>query len=196
MRGSTSCSPFRSQAAPYRVGLSFIFCQSHLISQYTLDPGLVNLYFYTLREPNNYIKRASPFCSSLSVVRPTQFFGIITKKEEKKREKKPHGLTFLALINSFNWKMSIITTFPGIRGSLVYPFFHDIDHYYFWHIEFVSIRWLSCLEKHAYLLARPFFIAPYFEVPATQLCLVVFKLHKSGEPTFLFVNCTWKLNER
>ena len=31
------------------------------VTQYTLDPGLVNLYFYTLRETNNYIKRASPF---------------------------------------------------------------------------------------------------------------------------------------
>ena len=186
MRGSTSCSPFRCQAAPYRVNLSFIFCQSHLITQYTLDPGLVNLYFYTLREPNNYIKRASPIF---------WHYHIITKKEEKKREKKPHGLTFLALINSFNWKMSIITTFKGIRRSVVYPPFYEIDHYYFWHIEFVSIWWLSCLKKHAYLLARPFFIAPYFEVPVTQLCLVVFKLHKR-EPTFLFVNCTWKLNER
>ena len=103
----------------------WFFCQSHLITQYTLDPGLVNLYFYTLREPNNYIKRASPFFSSFSVVRPTQFFSIITKKGEKEREKKLQGLTFLTLINSFNWKMSIITTFPGIRGSVVYPFFYE-----------------------------------------------------------------------
>ena len=181
MRGSTSCSPFRCQAAPYRVSLSLIFCQCHLITYYTLDPGLVNLYFYTLREPNNYIKRASPFFSSFSVVRQTQFFGIITKKGEKKR----HGLIFLALINSFNWKMSIITTFPGIRGSVVYPFFYEIDHYYFCHIEFVSIWWLSCLEKHAYLLARPFFIAPYFEVPATQLCLVVFSSTKGNPRSYL-----------
>ena len=83
MRGSTSCSPLRCQAAPYRVSLSLIFSQCHLITQYTFDPGLVNLYFYTLREPNNYIKRAIPFSSSFSVVRPTQFFGIITKKGGK-----------------------------------------------------------------------------------------------------------------
>ena len=38
----------------------WFFCQCHLITQYALDPGLVNLYFYNLREPNNYIKRASP----------------------------------------------------------------------------------------------------------------------------------------
>ena len=75
------CSPFRCQAAPYRVSLSLVFCQCHLITHYTLDPGLVNLYFFTLREPNNYIKRASPFFSSFSVVRPKQFFGIITKKK-------------------------------------------------------------------------------------------------------------------
>ena len=83
MRGSTSCSPFRCQVAPNRVSLSLIFCQCHLITQYTLDPGLVNLYFYTLREPNNYIKRTSPFFSSFSVVRLTHFFGIITKKKKK-----------------------------------------------------------------------------------------------------------------
>ena len=40
-----------------------------------------------LREPNNQIKRASPFFSSFSVVRPTQFFGIIKKNKEKKKEK-------------------------------------------------------------------------------------------------------------
>ena len=198
MRGSTTCSPFRCQAAPYRASLSLIFCQCHLTTQYTLDPGLLNLYFYTLREPNNYIKRTSPLFSSFSVVRLTHFFGIITKKRkkagEKERKKKRQGLTFLTLINSFNWKMSIIT-FPGIRGSVVYPFFYEIDHYIFCHIEFVSIWWLSCLERHACLLARPFFITPYFEGPATQLYLVVFKLYQR-EPTFLFVNCTWKLNER
>ena len=137
----------------------------------------------------------SSFFSSFSVVRPTQFLGIITKKRGKGKEKETTSFNFLTLINSFNWKMSIITKFPGIRGSVVYPFFYEIDHYIFCHIEFVSIWWLSCLERHAYLLARPFFIAPYFEGPATQLCLVVFKLHRR-EPTFLFVNCTWKLNER
>ena len=194
MRGSTSCSPFRCRAAAYRVSLLLIFCQCHLITQYTLDSGLVNLYFYTLREPNNYIKRASLFFSSFIVVRPTQFFGIITKKKgEKERKRKRQGLIFLTLINSFNWKMSIITTFPGIRGSVVYPFFYEIDHYFFCHIEFVSIWWLSCWERHAYLLARLSLIAPYFQAPAqTQLCLVVFKLHQR-EPTFLLVNCTWKL---
>ena len=104
--------------------------------------------------------------------------------------------------------MSIITTFPGIRGSVVYPFFYEIDHYFFCHIEFVSIWWLSCWERHAYLLARPFFIAPYFEAPAqTQLCLVVSrrqappkgthvlirKLHmeiKLKVRTYLFCSCT------
>ena len=61
------------------------------------------------------------------------------KKGEKERKKKRQGLTFLILINSFNWKMSIITIFPGIRGSVVYPFFYEIDQYIFCHIEFVLI---------------------------------------------------------
>ena len=86
----------------YRVSLSLIFCQWNLITPYTLDPGLVNLYFYTLREPNNYIKRASLFFSSFNVVGPAQFFGIITKKGEKERKKKRQGPTFFTLINSFN----------------------------------------------------------------------------------------------
>ena len=192
MRGSTSCSPFRCQAAPYRVSLSLIFCQCHLITQYTLDPGLANLYFYTLREPINYIKRASPFFIRLaSSDRPN--FLALSQKRGKGKEKETTRFDFFTFINSFNWKMSIITTFPGIRGSVVYPFFYEIDHFIFCHIEFVLIWWLSCLERHAYLLACPFFITPYFEAPATQLCLVVFKLHQR-EPTFLFVNYTWKLN--
>ena len=40
-----------------------------------------------LREPNNYIKRASPLFSSFSVVRPAQFFSIIKKKNEKETTK-------------------------------------------------------------------------------------------------------------
>ena len=49
----------------------------------TLDPSLVILYFYTLRELNTYIKRPSPFFSSFSVVRQTQFFGIFKKHEKE-----------------------------------------------------------------------------------------------------------------
>ena len=46
--------------------LSFNFDQFfyHLVTQYTLDPGIVNLYFYTLRELNTYIKRPAPYFSS------------------------------------------------------------------------------------------------------------------------------------
>ena len=124
-----------------------------------------------------------------------QFFGIITNKEKRKGKKERQGLTFFTLINSFNWKMSIITTFPSITGLVVHPFFYEGDHYIFCHVEFVSIWWLSCLERLAYLPARPFFIAPSLEAHVSQPCLVVFKLHQR-EPTFLFVNCTWKLNER
>ena len=114
-----------------------------LITKYTLDPGLVNLYFFTLRGPINYIKRTSPrhppFFLRLAASDRPNFLALSQKKGEKERKKKRQGLTFLTLINSFNWKMSIITTFPGIRGSVVYPFFYEIDHFIFCHIEFVSI---------------------------------------------------------
>ena len=49
--------------------------------------------------------------------------------------------------------MSIITAFPGIKRSVVYPFcflpflglfFYEIDHHIFRNIEFVSIWW-PCL---------------------------------------------------
>ena len=56
--------------------------------------------------------------------------------------------------------MSITTTFPGIRDSVVYPFCYEIDHHIFRHIEFVSM-WsanvvtMSCLEIHAYLQILP-----------------------------------------
>ena len=62
-------------------------------------------------------------------------------KKIQKRKKKRQSLTFLTLIDSLNLKMSIITTFPGIRGSesVLYPFCYEIDHRTFRHIEFVSI---------------------------------------------------------
>ena len=64
------------------------------------------LHLYTLRQPNNYIKRVSPFFSSFSVVQPTLFLGIIKKRRRKGKEKETttQGLTFLTLINTFNLK--------------------------------------------------------------------------------------------
>ena len=60
--------------------------QCHLITQYTLDPGLVNLYFYTLREPNNYTKGASPFFLRLaSSDRPN---GLTISQKKRKRKGK------------------------------------------------------------------------------------------------------------
>ena len=64
---------------------------------------LVNLYFYTPREPNNYIKRASALFSSFSVVRPTQFFGII-KQQRKEKEKETTRFNLFDLNNSFDLK--------------------------------------------------------------------------------------------
>ena len=83
--------------------------------------------------------------------------------------------------------MSVITTFPGIRDSVVYPFCYEMDHHSFRHIEFVSM-WsanmvtMSCLGIHAYLLARLFFIAPYFEAPTTQLYVSLFSSTTEGNP--------------
>ena len=83
-----------------------------------------------LREPNNYIKRASPLFSSFSVVRPTQFLGIIKKKMKQKR----HSRSFLTLINSFNFKDehdNIISRHKRFGAVSI--------HHTFRHIEFVSI---------------------------------------------------------
>ena len=59
--------------------------------------------------------------------------------------------------------MSIITAFPGIKRSVVYPFcflpflgalFYEIDHHIFRHVEFVSIWWpcLVVFMLHAMML--------------------------------------------
>ena len=89
-----------------------------------------------LREPNDFMKRTSPLFSSFSVVRPTQFFGIIKKK---KNENETTKLNLFELINFFKFKDEHYNNIPGIRGSVVYPFCYEIDHHTFRHIEFVSI---------------------------------------------------------
>ena len=88
-----------------------------------------------LREPNNYIKSASPLFSSFSVVPPVQFFSIIKKKNEKETTKlNPFDFNY-----SFNFKDEHYNNIPGIKGSVVYPFCYEVDHHTFRHIEFVSI---------------------------------------------------------
>ena len=47
------------------------------------------------------------------------------------------------------------------------------------------------VSPHAHVLYRALLRSACY----TVICLVVFKLHHR-EPTLLFVNCTWKLNER
>ena len=93
-----------------------------------MDPGIVNLYFYTLREPNNYIKRASALFSSFSVVRPTQFFGII-KQQRKEKEKETTRFNLFDLNNSFDLKDEHYNNIS--RGSVVYLFCGEIDHHTF-----------------------------------------------------------------
>ena len=72
-------------------------------------------------------------------------------------------------------------TFPGIRGSAVYPFCYESKSTIILSAIFSLFRFgdqvlFSLLgiggrkkqrgarERHAYLLARTFFIAPYFDV--------------------------------
>ena len=99
-----------------------------------LDPGIVNFYFYTLRGPNNYIKRLSPFFLRLASYDRPNFLALSKKK---KRE----SLTFLTSINSFNLKdehYHIISRHKRFSGI---SFLLWIDHHRFRHIEFVSIWW-------------------------------------------------------
>ena len=99
-------------------------------------------------------------------------FLAIFKKARKRNDKLYFfGLKLILLI----WKMSIITAFPGIKRSVVYPFcflpflvlfFCEIDRHIFHHIEFVSIWWP---------------------------CLVVFRLHgnDAGVSGLLFSDFLW-----
>ena len=62
------------------------------------------------------------------------------------------------------------------------------------HISSLGYLWFQALgivgrkkergarERHTYLLARTFFIAPYFEVPATQLYVLLFSSSTIGNP--------------
>ena len=153
----------------------------------------------------NNIKRASPLFSSFSVVRPTQFFGIIKKK---KRTKKGQSWSFFTLINSFNFKyehynnISTHKRFGGVsfllwnRPSYFPPYWVCFD--------LVTMSCLACVAgawkwwaqertgrtRETRVSRRAHVLACY-----TAICVVVFKL-QHREPTLLFVNCTWKLNER
>ena len=62
-----------------------------------LDSGLVNLFFYTPREPNNYIKGASPFFSSFNVVPTDPIFWHYHKKRGKGKEKETTRVNFFYL---------------------------------------------------------------------------------------------------
>ena len=130
------------------------------------------------------------FCSSNHF----RSMALSQKKGGKERKKKRQGLTFLTLINYFNWKMSVITTFPVIRGSVVYPFFYEIDHFIFCHIEFVSIWWLSCLERHALFRSAYYTALSHcFQAPPKGTHVLICKLHmeiKWKVRTYLFCSCT------
>ena len=121
------------------LSLSFNFDQIQLVTQYTFDPVLANLYFYTSRELNTYINFFFVQC------RPTDpVFWHFLKKQEKETTR---FIFFWTQINSFNLKnqhYNIISrhkTFGGVSSLLFTLFgpFYEIDHHIFCHIEFVSI---------------------------------------------------------
>ena len=164
-----------------------------------------------LREPNNYIKRASPLFSSFSVVWPTQFFGIIKKQRKMKRQ----SWSFFTLINSFNFKdehynnISRHKRFGGVsiliwnRPSYFSPYWVCFDLVTMSCLVCVTGAWKwwaqettgSARETRVSPRAHVLYWALLRSACYTAICLVVFKLHHR-EVTLLFVNCTCKLNER
>ena len=81
--------------------------------------------------------------------------------------------------------MSIITALPGIKRSVVYPFcfftlfgpyFHEIDHHVFRHIEFGSIWWpcLVVFRLHGIMLV--------FQASYSQICCDYFFFTPPTDP--------------
>ena len=125
MTGSASCLPFRHQTALtllafHLILIKFLSFSYSVYDQYTIsirsvyDPVLVNLYFYTLRELNTYINFFFVWCCPTDPV----FWHFFKKQEKETTRFIFFGLKLILLIS----KMSIITAFPGIKRSVVYPF--------------------------------------------------------------------------
>ena len=137
------------------------------------------------------------------------------KKKRKKRKKKRQSWTFLTLINSFNFKDEHYNNISKHKrfGGVSYLLWSRRSYFppYWVCFDLVTISCLACVagawrwwaqertgrvretrvSSSAHVLYRPLLRSACY----TAICLVVFKLHHR-EPTLLFVNCTWKLNER
>ena len=139
------------------------------------------------------------------------FLGLSKKKRKKKRQ----SWSFFTLINSFNFKdehynnISSHKRFGGVsillwnRPSYFPPYWVCFDlvtmscsacvtgAWKWWAQERTGSARETRVSPRAHVLYRALLRSACY----TAICLVVFKLHHR-KPTLLFVNCTWKLNER
>ena len=103
--------------------------------------------------------------------------------------------------------MSIITTFPGIRGSVVYHFFYEIDHYFFlpywvcFDLMIVLLRETRVSPRAPVLYRALLRSACYtamsrlrcFQAPPKGTRVLICKLHMETKwkvRTYLFCSCT------
>ena len=149
----------------------------------------------------NILKGHPPFFLSLASSDRPNFLALSKKK----------GWTFLTLINSFNFKDEHYNNISRHKrlGGVSFLLWNQPPYFPPYWVCFDLVT-MSCLgawkwwaqERTGY--ARETRVSPRAPVLYrallrsacyTAICLVVFKLHHR-EPTLLFVNCTWKLNER
>ena len=109
--------------------------------------------------------------------------------------------------------MSIITTFPGIRDSVVYPFCCEIDHHIFRHVEFFFLFrcgqlmwWLCLVQRYTHISSRAFsssrptskrllhsYMSRCFQAPPKGTHALICKLHMETKwkmITSVFCSCT------
>ena len=130
-------------------------------------------------------------------------FLALSKKKKKRKEKKRKGKRndefnlFITLINSFNLKdqhynnISRHKRFGGIylfamKSTIILSAILRLvrfgDHVLFSGESGGRKKERDARERLAYLVTRTFFIAPYFEAPATQLYVSLFSSSTIGNP--------------
>ena len=138
----------------------------------------------------NNIKRASPLFSSFSVVRPTQFFGII----KKKRKKKGQSWSLLTLINSFNFKYEHYNNISRHKrfGGVSFLLWNRPSYFppYWVCFNLVTLSCLACVagawkwwaqERTGRTRETRVSVARTFS-PATQLYVSLFSSSSVGNP--------------